>query len=109
MLTIAGDTENASFVLSQYSINETIADTDIHKKLSIPQTNGQYALGKHDLFSVVIALRYLLDASDFKCFKAELRGIIKNVLKDCPHLTEQKLYTQMGFPSNWEKITRYKK
>jgi abortive infection bacteriophage resistance protein len=69
----------------------------------------QYVSGKHDLFSVVIALRYLLDASDFKCFKAELRKCIKTVLKDCPHLTEQQIYAQMGFPANWEKITRYKK
>jgi abortive infection bacteriophage resistance protein len=95
--------------LYSFSINETISDTTLHKKLAIPQINGQYMLGKHDLFSVVIALRYLLDASDFKCFKAELRKCIKNVLKHCPHLTENQLYTQMGFPANWEKITLYKK
>jgi abortive infection bacteriophage resistance protein len=95
--------------LYSFSINETISDTALHKKLAIPQINGQYMLGKHDLFSVVIALRYLLDASDFKCFKAELRKFIKNVLKNCPHLTEQQLYAQMGFPRNWEKITLYKK
>jgi abortive infection bacteriophage resistance protein len=52
--------------LYSFSINETISDTALHKKLAIPLANGQYALGKHDLFSVVIALRYLLDASDFK-------------------------------------------
>jgi abortive infection bacteriophage resistance protein len=95
--------------LYSFSINETISDTALHKKLAIPQINGQYMSGKHDLFSVVIALRYLLDASDFKCFKAELKKCVKNVLKNCPHLTEQKLYAQMGFPTNWEKITLYKK
>jgi abortive infection bacteriophage resistance protein len=95
--------------LYSFSINETISDTALHKKLAISQINGQYVLGKHDLFSVVIALRYLLDASDFKCFKAELRKCIKNVLKHCPHLTENQLYAQMGFPTNWEKITLYKK
>jgi abortive infection bacteriophage resistance protein len=95
--------------LYSFSINETISDTALHKKLAIPQINGQYMLGKHDLFSVVIALRYLLDTPDFKCFKAELRKCIKNVLKHCPHLTENQLYAQMGFPTNWEKITLYKK
>jgi abortive infection bacteriophage resistance protein len=95
--------------LYSFSINETISDTILHKKLAIPQTNGQYVSGKHDLFSVVIALRYLLDASDFKCFKAELKKSIQNVLKDCPHLTEQQLNAQMGFPTNWQKITVYKK
>jgi hypothetical protein len=32
---------------------------------------------------------------------------MKQVLKDCSHLTEQQLYAQMGFPENWDKITRY--
>jgi abortive infection bacteriophage resistance protein len=95
--------------LYSFSINEAISDTELHKKLAIPQINGQYVSGKHDLFSVVIALRYLLDVSDFKYFKAELKMNIKKVLKDCPHLTEQQLYAQMGFPANWEKIAHYKK
>jgi abortive infection bacteriophage resistance protein len=95
--------------LYSFSINETISDTTLHKKLAIPQINGQYVSGKHDLFSVVIALCYLLDASDFKCFKSELRKNIQNILTSCSHLTEQQLYAQMGFPTNWQKITQYKK
>lgn len=35
--------------------------------------------------------------------------ILKGVLKKCPHLTEDQLLKEMGFPKNWAKITRYKK
>jgi abortive infection bacteriophage resistance protein len=84
-------------------------DTVLHSKLNIPKKNGAYVLGKHDLFAVVIALRYLIDKDDFKDFKRQVKSLIKKVGKACPHITEQKLYAYMGFPTNWEMITRIKK
>jgi hypothetical protein len=63
----------------------------------------------NDLFAVVIALRYLIRNDEFLAFRRTLSWLMKQVLKDCPHLTEQQLYAQMGFPTNWEKITLYKK
>ena len=41
--------------------------------------------------------------------KATLSKLIKTVLKQCPHLTEKHLLDNMGFPSNWNKISRYRK
>ncbi len=35
--------------------------------------------------------------------------LIKNILKQCPHLTEEQLLNNMGFPANWDKISRYRK
>lgn len=84
-------------------------DTDLHRKLGIPRKNGTYIYGKHDLFAVIIALRYLIDNEEFKEFKRQLKSLIQKTGKECPHITEQKLYEYMGFPSNWDKITRYKK
>lgn len=95
--------------LYSFNINETIPDTVLHKKLAIPQKNNQYLLGKNDLFSVVIALRYLIGNDDFKAFKLSLSRLIKNVLVKCPHLSEEQLLSQMGFPQNWKSITRLKK
>ena len=62
-------------------------------------------LGKHDLFAVVLSLKYLIGNDDFKCGLARL---IKRVLKQCPHITRTQLLKEMGFPENWEKINRYK-
>lgn len=65
--------------------------------------------GKQDLFAVVIALRYLISNEDFKAFKSGLEKLINKVLKQCPHLTQEQLLKEMGFPVNWERIMRYKK
>lgn len=95
--------------LFSFHIRETIPNTTLHKKLGITQKNKQYVKGKQDLFSVVIALRYLLEATDFKNFKFQLAKLIKQILKECPHLSKEQLLDEMGFPENWDTITKYKK
>ena len=81
----------------------------ISNKLDIHQKNGQYITGKQDLFSVVIALRYLIGDNEFVHFKCNLSKLITQVLKDCPHLLKEQLLKEMGFPENWSDISRYKK
>ena len=65
-------------------------------------------LGKHDLFALVLSLKYLISNDDFKDFKCGLARLIKRVLKQCPHITRTQLLKEMGFLENWEKINRYK-
>lgn len=95
--------------LFSYQTRNDIPDTDLHVKLGIPKNGTQYALGKRDLFAVVIAFRYLLSNEDFKQFKAGLANVIQNYLKSPGAMGEASLYQHMGFPSNWSKITAYKK
>ena len=95
--------------LYDFHIRETIPDMPLHSKLQLPVKKGQYRMGKQDLFAAVIALRYLIENEDFKQFKSSLSRLINKVLKNCPHLTEDQLLKEMGFPKNWAKITRYKK
>ena len=95
--------------LFSFRINETIPDTLLHQKLQIIQNNNHYVYGKQDLFAVVIALRYLISNDEFRLFKTALSKLIKTVIKQCPHLTEKQLLDNMGFPANWDKISRYKK
>lgn len=95
--------------LYSFRIRETIPNMPLHKKLNIPQKNGQYTSGKNDLFAVMLALRYLIDNEDFKKFKRNLLHIINNVLKKCPHLSKEQLLNAMGFPESWDKILRYRK
>jgi hypothetical protein len=77
--------------------------------MGIARKKGAYVNGKHDLFAVVIALKYLIPDGEFKEFKRKLIALIDKVNKGCPHLTQKDLFNYMGFPSNWEKIIRYKK
>lgn len=95
--------------LFSFHIHETIPDTLLHQKLQIPKKNNNYLLGKQDLFAVVISLRYLINSEDFKIFKSTLNKLIAKVLKQCPHLSRKHLLKEMGFPENWDNITRYKK
>lgn len=95
--------------LFSYQTRNDIPDTELHRKLEIPRNGTQYAMGKRDLFAVVIAFRYLLPNEDFKQFKAGLSRATRNYLKSSGAMTESKLYQYMGFPSNWRKITAYQK
>lgn len=94
--------------LFSFRIHETIPDTTLHHKLNIKTKNGHYIYGKQDLFSVVIALKYLINNNDFKLFKTDLHKLITQVLKKCSHLSKEQLLNEMGFPENWNNINRYK-
>lgn len=95
--------------LYSFQVNEAIPDTILHDKIQLPRKKGHYTIDKKDLFAVIIALRYLIDNQEFKQFKADLRRLIHSILKNCSHISEELLYSKMGLPENWEKITRYKK
>ncbi|MCM1466718.1 MAG: Abi family protein [Alistipes sp.] len=94
--------------LFSHIVYSEIPDTILHKKLGIFKNGSQYVCGKKDLFSVIIAFRYLLSKKDFMIFKGELTRIIKNYLKKSKRLSEKALLNEMGFPEAWKKITRYR-
>jgi len=95
--------------LFSYQTRNDIPNMPLHSKLGIPKTGTQYVCGKRDLFALVIAFRYLLPNEDFKKFKGSLSRIIRHYLALSTSLSEQNLYTYMGFPANWHMITRYRK
>lgn len=95
--------------LYSYQTRNDIPDTTLHQKLGIPKNGTQYSMGKHDLFAMVIAFRYLLPRDDFIRFKTTLTSVIRRYLRTSGAMDEATLYAYMGFPANWSKITAYKK
>lgn len=95
--------------LFTYRTADSIPNLPIHVKLNIPQKGVQYVNGKNDLFSVVIALKYILNDYWYRAFIKELKSLIDKYLKKHDSISEQELYERMGFPENWKKITRYRK
>lgn len=93
--------------LFTYRTIDQILDTPLHTKLNIPIQGNQYIYGKQDLFSVVIAFRYLLPKEDFSNFKARLIRETGKLYKKLEHITESELLSRMGFPVNWKDIARY--
>lgn len=95
--------------LFTYRTADSIPDLPIHKKLGITQKGIQYINGKNDLFSVVIALKYLLNNDWYRELMKDLKALIDKYLKKNNNITEQELYEKMGFPENWKMITRYRR
>ena len=95
--------------LFSYQTRNDIPDTPLHQKMKLAKIGTQYAQGKHDLFAIVIAFRYLLPNDDFKRFKASLLSVIRHYLKSPGAMSEESLYAYMGFPLNWSNITKYQK
>lgn len=89
-------------------MNQSIPDLPIHKKLGIEKVNQTYSKGKSDLFAIVIALKYVLNKSDFIQMKNELNKLINDFLKKTSFVDEETILIYMGFPNNWKTITRYK-
>ena len=94
--------------LFTYKTVDAIANLPIHKKMGIPMNGEQYIYGKKDLFSAVIAFRYLLPTKDFLSFKRKLSKHIERIGNSVIHISETELLHQMGFPQNWKSITRYR-
>ncbi len=61
---------------------------------------------QNDLFSVVIAFRYLLPQNEFLQFKKQLIRLFNWYENHSKNLTATQLLSYMGFPENWKNITR---
>ena len=83
-------------------------DTVLHAKMNIPKKGSQYTQGKADYFGLVIAFRYLLPRADFLAFKSSLKKLIDSYCKKNTRISKNELLKEMGMPSDWEKITRYR-
>ena len=95
-------------LLFSYRTHDDIPDLPLHKKMGIPQKGTQYLYGKKDLFSVLIALRYMLPSLKFNEMKRAIVRLIGSFLSVCTVIDESQLLLLMGFPENWKKINLYK-
>lgn len=95
--------------LFSYRTYIDIPDTLLHKKLAISKNGSKYRYGKNDLFSVVIAFRYLLLKPDFLEFKRQLVHILNQYEKQNSNISLTIFLDYMGFPENWRGITRFRK
>ncbi len=92
--------------LFSYQANRDIPDMPLHGKLEIPQRGAQFICGKRDLFSMVIAFRYLLPDNDFKKFKRHCMLILRHYHTYSQALSQAELLGLMGFPMQWQRIGR---
>lgn len=86
-----------------------IPDLPLHKKLKVPKKGSQYIYGKRDYFAVVLSFRYLLPGNEFLAYKKHLSQLIERAVKHNRQISEAELLKIMGLPTNWKRITAYKK
>lgn len=83
---------------------ESIPDTNAHLALKIKKKGTLYAQGKNDLFSQVIAFKYLLDEDEYAAFFDSLNSLLCDYVKKSKILSENELLNMIGFPDNWKDI-----
>lgn len=91
-----------------YHTKQAVPDLLLHQKLDIPKKSQEYIYGKHDLFAVVLSMRYLLPNDWFLSFKKELIKVIRQYVERTSCFSEKQILKFMGFPENWTAITRYR-
>lgn len=78
-----------------------IPDTPFHGEYSTKRDSNGYTKGKRDLFSVVIAFRYLLSKDDYDKFIFGLGNIVRHFLSVSANLPPAVLLDTMGIPKDF--------
>ena len=91
--------------LYAYHGQDTIPLMPAVRSTSHPGVNQRDAYNGSDLFALLVVFRYLLTEEDFaRCCDAMDR-ILAHFDLQCSTVGREKLYTAMGFPSDWKKLS----
>ena len=95
-------------------INKQISDMPIHNYLNIDRhpTQNWLLRGKQDLYSAVVALKYLIDDQSFSSLIDDLKVAISDLNSKIVTITINDVLDKMGFPiansttgqKNWDEI-----
>lgn len=91
-------------IIYNFNNRDAIKNNRIHTLLGIPLVSGTPTVGKHDLFSVVIALKILINKKDFNKMITEIKHIVDILTRELHVIGINDIFVSMGFPANWEDI-----
>ena len=80
-------------------------DNKYHELLNIPKVDDEYIYGKHDIFALIIILKELLTADDFKMMMNEIIYEIDWLESKLKSIKIEKVLYRMGFPDNYKQIS----
>lgn len=92
--------------LYDIKMKNRISSTIYHKKLKIENKNGNYQYATRDLFSIVIALKLLLEKEKFNKFYAEIIKSLEKLKNELSAISIDKVMYKMGFPENYKKLLK---
>ena len=91
-------------IVFEHRTQKEIPDTKYHWELKIPLTNDEYIYGKNDIYAVIIMLKYMLNADDFRAFIKEVDYELSILDGKVNVIEQEKILNRMGFPENWKYI-----
>lgn len=92
-------------ILYNHETQKEIDDTIYHDLLEIPQVEGEYIYGKHDIFALIIILKQMLTHTDFKMMMNEIDYEVDWLSSKLHSIDVQKVLYRMGFPDNYKQIS----
>ncbi len=92
--------------LYDIKMKNRISSTIYHKKLKIENKNGNYQYATRDLFSIIIALKLLLEKDQFNRFYSEIIKSIEKLKKELYAIQIDKVMYKMGFPKSYKKLLK---
>lgn len=91
-------------IVFEHRTQKIVPDTQYHRLLNLPVMNDEYVYGKSDIFAVVIMLKQVLNASDFRDFINEVDYELSILDGRVDIIPQEKILDRMGFPLNWKEI-----
>ena len=91
-------------ILYDYRTHRPIPDTKYHNEMNIPKKDGEYIYGKIDLFGLLIIIKQMISASEFKLLINEINyelAILEGKLKT---IKISKVLHEIGFPTNFKEL-----
>ena len=92
--------------LYDIKMKNRISSTIYHKKLKIENKNGNYQYATRDLFSIIIALKLLLEKEQFNRFYTEIIKSIEKLKEELYTIQINKAMYKMGFPKDYKKLLK---
>ncbi len=96
-------------ILYENKTQKEIDDTIYHQILGIEKEEGDYIYGKRDLFALVIIMKQLLQAEDFKNMTIEIDNIIQTLNYNLHSISIERVFKRMGFPLNWKDLAKFER
>lgn len=91
-------------ILFNHETQKFLPNTKYHQLLNIPQMDGEYIYGIHDIFALIIILKHLLTKDDFKMMMNEINYEVDWLSQKLKSIKIEKVLYRMGFPSNYREI-----
>ncbi len=91
-------------ILYDYRTQRVIPDSKIHQALNIEKDFDGYKYGKNDLFALIIMLKTLLSATEFRTMVYEINYELEMLDNKINVVPLSSIMEKIGFPNNWKDI-----